>query len=717
MKILLVPIIAAVLAVAFIAYRGTIPGISKRLRIFLTALRGAALVILVILLADPKCSRRQTVTETPIVAILIDRSESMDLPAEAWDEGRGSSRFEAAGKVAERLAATLRSRGATVLEYYFSDAIICEAGDSVPAPVQGTDIANSLLELSDKLEGENLCAVVVLSDGVETSPGLRSPELPGVPVFTVGFGDTLPPEDVGIRDVDYNAIVRVPSKTTIKVVLSASGTKSKKVRLRLLDGGDEIFGKDVVVPSGKRSVTEKMTIPITKEGRKNYLLAADVKGEDFERANNSREIVIDAEKAEVKVLVVSMSPDWELHFITRLLKREKMYSFDVMSGLSSHSGSIALKDPGEFRKLLPNYDLVVLGSLADDFPTADDAAALADFVENGSGGLLALPGRRSLYEMASAWRDLEAVLPLAGVPPIRFKLRYTEVLPGKDASMHPVTSDLLPILSRTEWQERAPFLGFHSGLKAKPGARILLETAEGASPVLAYGEAGAGRVALLAAGPIWRWKFLAEDRPVYDELMSRLLDVLARGEEAGRFSLTVRKNVYEAGEAVVVYAELFDQRMQALTGVPVKLEVSRVAEGGEEIPYQMIPMHREDPRSTRFKARIASLPPGTYRLRGEALVRGRRLNSSPSRIKISRISVEYREMIQNRKYLVDVARRTEAAYSDWRNAADLADGLRLERRVHRAVGEIPLRTSAIVFTVVTMLLGAEWIARKRAGMI
>jgi hypothetical protein len=260
-------------------------------------------------------------------------------------------------------------------------------------------------------------------------------------------------------------------------------------------------------------------------------------------------------------------------------------------------------------------------------------------------------------------------------------------------------------------------LGFYAGVSASPSAEPLIGVRGRAVPALAYATPGKGRVAAVAAGPLWRWKFLGGNSGVYDELMTRLLDVLTRGEESGRFVLVARKNVFDAGESPQLYAEVFNEKLQPITGVPVFLEISRVDSAGAETPLDRVPMRRESADATRLSATVEPLPTGHYSVRGSAELPDRVMQSKPLELRVSATSVEFRRTPQDRGALERVARRTGGAYMTPDDAGTLKDRVELSPRRVPVVSESVLRASAPFFLVVLALLSVEWLLRKRAGMI
>jgi hypothetical protein len=714
-----VVILASVLLLAaHFAYRRTTPSISTGYRAALLTLRIAAFLAIALLLMDPRWIYDSKRTEAATAIALIDRSASMGLPLSRG--AAGATRLEEAQRLSAELESAVESRGGKYTEAFFSSDLLSASTDTVDAEGQGTDIEQSLRSLHQKYEGENLAAVILISDGVDTEDRLvRGATLP-VPVFAVGLGDTTAPEDVRIQDVDYNSIVRAPSRTVIEATISHTGNGIKPVVLRLREEGRVVFEQDTLLTTSVREIAVNIPLEFKEPGRRSFVLeAVAMAGDDEEAENNRRDIVIEAEKAGVKILIVDLTPQWEVHFLTDFLRNDDTFDFDLISGFGNHP---SLRDghvlsAESFVDDLKDYDALVVASINDRFLDDRVTAAIKDFVLDSGKGLLVMPGPSSLYERRQAWSRLSDILPVRGNAPHRFQLQFTAVRPGAQAGSNPITSELVPLLSQTDWQQRTPLLGYYASLIPKTGVEVLLETDGHRAPAFIYQSIGKGRVAMLSVGPLWRWKFLADGNTLYDEMVSRLLDVLSRGEATERFLLFSKKNVYDSGEEATITAEIFNEKMQPVTGVPVKIEIARITDDGSEVPLQMVAMEREGSDNPRFRSVLPPLPPGNYRISGAAELPERTIAPQPIEISVSEVSVEFQNVTQDRDNLIRIAGQSGGSYRTPGDVADLARRMALPPRVVETTVEMSLRTNLFVFSVIVLLLGVEWIIRKRAGMI
>ena len=707
---------AALIAVAVFAYWRTTPELPQRTRLWLAALRTAAFVVLTLLLLDPRAVRHGERDEPARVVLLVDRSASMSLPASGW--AGGETRFDAAARTARTLESALDERGAEVETVYFSDGAQFAASDSVRPDGQGTNVVRALEDVARRFEGEHLAAAVVLGDGVETETSLVRRAPPALPTWTIGFGDTLAPNDVRVAGVDYSPIVRAPSRAIVAATVASTGPERKRVHVRLAEGARTVFERDTTLAPGVSEATVRIPVRVTEPGRREFVLSVETDGADLRADNNRRDIVIEVEKSRAKILIVDLTPAWELSFVTALVARDPAYECEVFVTARRTAAPVgSVKRPEAFVPSLAGADAVVLSSVSDEFLTPATVDAIRRFVTEKGGGLLVLPGPSSLFETGAAWGRLAEILPVKGSAPMTFTLQYTMLGPGAQAASNPATADLVPLFSQVEWQERAPLLGFYPGLAPTAATEVLLGVRGRSVPALAYATAGKGRVATVAAGPLWRWKFVAESNGVYDELVARLFDVLTRGEESGRFVLTSRKNVFDAGERPELYAEIFNEKLQPVTGGAVRVEIARVDSSGAETPLEQTPMQRESADSPRLVADLGALPAGRYVAHGTADLPGKTLQSKPLEFRVSTTSVEFQRTPQDRDALLRIARRQGGDYLAPDQVAALVDQLSLDQRRVPTVSESVLRASAPLFLILLALLSGEWLLRKRAGMI
>jgi hypothetical protein len=192
-------------AMAMAVYRITVPPVSSVKRIVLISLRSSGLFFLFLLIGEPLLSLITHSVDQPTAAVLIDNSQSMAIKDKA---GRRDEMLKSI--LSSSVWRQINKDGR--VNYSLFDGKIRNlsaiAEDSLKLNGEVTDIAEALKSIKQTSASSNLQAVVLITDGNSTvgmNPLYEAEEL-GVPVFTIGVGDTSEQKDILIRKVLTNEI-------------------------------------------------------------------------------------------------------------------------------------------------------------------------------------------------------------------------------------------------------------------------------------------------------------------------------------------------------------------------------------------------------------------------------------------------------------------------------------------------------------------------------
>ena len=132
-----------------------------------------------------------------------------------------------------------------------------------------TSIANSLRGILDEARFSSLAAVVLSSDGADTSGGLTADELAeiaafGVPVHTIGVGRTTIPEDVELAEVT------VPDKalpgSTVSARVTVMHDAPASTHLKIYDGDELLQLVPLELRAEAGTTTEWIDVALTEAG-------------------------------------------------------------------------------------------------------------------------------------------------------------------------------------------------------------------------------------------------------------------------------------------------------------------------------------------------------------------------------------------------------------------------------------------------------------------
>ncbi len=716
-------LLPAALVLALWAYRRTTPPLAPRQRLVLTALRATAYACLCLVLASPVWNRERHDPQRARIAVLIDESASMSNN----DGPGGPTRLERARTALGTLRDALR--GAPVDLEVVPFAAAPDAPQSAEAYLAAartavgpaTDPLGAMAATADRLRGQNLQAIVLLSDGRPTQGGLDpgSRTDPGQPVFAIGLGDSLAGRDLAIGRCEYSSIAYVESEAEIDVRIESSGFRGQASTLHLRQGERDIFSTHLRFDQDRSRVSVRVPVQLHEPGRQRYRLVLDaLPGERTER-NNAREISIEVLRNRIRVLVVAARPDWDVAFWARALRsdpsvRPTVVTQDVNGGWRNAEDGRAFEWPRGVA-WTRDYDLYILGTPGTAW-RGDSAKELRTAVERGK-GLLVLGGRDGVLGDAASF---EAIGPLLPVARLRVRgTRFGQSLPrlAPQGRLHPVTGALLPLADAAGTLTGLPPLLGQADLAANVGALTLLSTdANPALPLLVVGRAGEGQVAVVNGFPLWRWGFAANPvvRQSVGAFTSGMVRWLTQPRDITAVQVTTPKPVYESGAAVEIYAHVLDPQYAPLADAQVRTDVRRVDDGS---PSGNALLEPRGGQPGEYQASIPGLAAGEYEAEAVATHGGREVGRARVRFTVDAYSIEFADARQDVDFLREIAARTGGRYVGPEAVAGLVQDLPHAARDILVRSEIEIWNTTPLFVLFVLVLGVEWLMRKRFGLL
>jgi len=703
-----IAVAVVLIAAAFVLYRRTLPPLGPGRRAALALLRSAAFALLLLFLLEPAIVSTTQRRRAPVVPVLLDRSRSM-----ALIDGTRGTRYEGAESAAREMPRLLG--GASVPVVPFSAGADPSLGASDPFPPadgEGTDIAGALESAAARYQDENLAAIVLLSDGrVTRGVSGRVPPV-AVPVFAVGYGDTLEGKGLSVEEVEYPRVTYTGVRERITATIRYSLPKGDRATVRLLDDGtvvDEFRSSEL---SGEGRLEARLDWAPGEEGiRRLEVRAAPVEGEII-TVDNTEQLRVTVLKDKVGILYVDRHPDWDMAFLSDMAAgspRLKIETVVWSPGRGYRLTSGAQWSAPAYEGALAAYDLVIVGD-GEPFAGREAMAALEGYVSHG-GGLLLLASERSLLFDAAARDALGGVLPLrAGGIPV-FTSGEFPALPAPDGGE---ILDRLTVPGE-RFDRLPPLAAVARGFEATAGALVpfVVEAGGTARPLIALQRHGEGICGVIAGVGLYRWRLAGPaGAEAYRVLLSGLIEYLAGGHREPGLEVVADRTVYRAGERIRVDAYAADRRAEAL----VRGEVSPVGGGGGEPPVTF--NFSPDPeRPGVWGATLDPLPPGGYEIRGTMPSTSGPPAEGRARIDVEPVSVEMLRTSRDAPYLERIAATTGGALVDPHRLASLRDLIDLEPDTVETRTVRSLRGSALLLAAIVAALAAEWLLRKLWGLV
>ncbi len=688
---------------AWATYRSTVPPQPPRTRAALIALRSLALALVFFLLAEPIVRRILTEEQPPVLAILVDASESIALQDSLTGNGLRAA-------LADFLAA-LPAGVDTRLYAFSATSSRLSALDSLAFDGVRTDIARSLEDVQQGLQGENVQGIVLVSDGNVTSG--RNPlyvaERAATPVFPVVVGDTSALRDVRVRRIVTNRVAYTNSVVPVQVGVQAIGYGTEAVTVTLR-AGDTVLDQQRVTlaPGGAEAVVDLAFTP-QSEGAVRLTASVTRLADEATYRNNLQTTTVQIRSDRRKVLLLGAAPEPDVSALRQALERDA--SIEVTVRVQKSAGVF-------YEGALPTlggFDVIVLAGYPGAVADAATIAQVRSAAEAGV-GLVFFATSRTDYGMMTRLRDVLPAVP-AGFPP-----RFTEAfpIPTPAGTTHPILD--IPQAPSLDRKRLPPLQSPDVRWSLAPDARVLATSeVRGVrldDPLLVVRRTPRLRVAMLLGTGVWRWNTLPRDledaAPFWPAFVSNLVRWTATRDDSRRVRVEPIESVFSGSEAVLFTGQVYDESLQPVDEARVQVDVT--APDGTVRPFVMQPLG-----SGRYTLDAGTLPPGDYRFKAVATREQQPLGDDAGVFSVGALALEFQELRADFGLMQGLAQRTSGRLFMQATLDSLPGYLsRLPTFAPTVVAreaELPLHDRWPFLLAIVLLLTAEWVLRKRSGLV
>jgi hypothetical protein len=692
----------ALLVLAFFLYRRTNPPQPLYLRIILGLVRVIAVVALMAALAEPVITYTREYERPRRLALLIDRSASMDR------EEQGKTRSARLDSLLSSQAMERwRSEGA-VTEYPFG-ASLAVAGAKIDR--EATGMGTALGELNRLELGKPSDYWLLLSDGnsnrgpqpTEVATSLR------VPVTSVGLAAGGGQVDVGISDLDYNSVVYSGQPTQITIKLTWQATDNRTAAVQLTDSGQVLAEAAFEIDQADGFAEIPLRYVPGRPGQRLLQVRIPLGDDESNADNNSQTISVKTLKGRMAVLLVSSSPDYEVGFLKRFLDRSDRYDVDLVV-LGRSAGNLAGRFPDRQTEL-NRYDLVILDD-PDPNLLQSQQALLRPYLGERGGGLWIQYGSKLASVSSGLPVDLLPFYPSARTSPI-YASRHA--VPTEGQLFHPIVrlADSRAEI-RAVWSDLPPFSMVIPCDQIADDAVVLAQVdgpvPDNASrlPALGYRRVGPGKVLASAVQPFWSWDFeavaFAGETDAYEKFVDGAIRWLTVQDDFDPVRVLPQREVFNRGETVRFDGYAFDQGYRPIAGASgiVVLE-----HDGDRFETDLL-----DAGEGKFRAEFKNLAPGEYRYEGTISKDGRQLKQNRGTIVVESFSLEEFDQSGDPASLAALSQATGGRYVAYNEFDRALAGLDPSPVKISLTEEFSLWGNLWLLLIFVGALALEWVLRK-----
>lgn len=650
-------VIALIVLLSAVGPRGGQVGLRRRLVLSLLRL-GVIALLLFIMLRPYRIDTHKEQQETN-VAVLIDRSRSM----QTIDESVEKSRWEMVQQsiadcepILERLA-----KKKMKIEWYTF------AGDPTPVPAK---VVKGKVQLPEKPTGEEtaigaaldwvarppkdsnksrrLLGVILLSDGAqrvlppkknaapkESSPKDMTPlaaaeslRFSDYPLYTITYGKSRIADAVSIAGLLVPETVFIKHKLPITITIRAQGMAGKKALVKLFHGVDEehldkVEEQMVDMPTGLATQTVDFTLTPNTPGLHYIRVEIPRQNGEHKTDNNKMSAEFTVLDGGIKALYIEGTPRPEARYLRKSLGLSPSIELDYLRfDKNSRPGDL-------LERFQPDrYDVYILGDIDSTLFTKEELDRLAATIEDGA-GLLMLGGMQSFGPGGYDKTALDVVLPIIMDPlkrqrpgdSLRGDLHVNKpllMLPtAHSAGRSPMLLGPDQAASLEMWKELPPLTGANI-LKPKVSG-VTLAQADGI-PLLIEHYPGKGIAAALAVDTTWRW-WIRGKQKTHKLFWRQLVTYLSQIRTTRTTSAWVRteSSVYSPGQSVRVIVGVDSPTADSGSDVQIKARIFPF--GNKAIEGKPIQMRRGE---KYFEGTISNLPsPGKYTVQVTAIADGK----------------------------------------------------------------------------------------------
>lgn len=693
-------------------YRRTVPDVSTGRRAVLMGLRFSALFVVLFLLFEPIWRTLSEDERPPILAVLVDDSQSLSLTT-----GTEGDSLDLSEAVRETVRTLPRDAVGGETRFFAFDALVERLPDDVPADSlrfdgSRTDMAQALDVVRDELRDQNLGGVLLISDGqynTGRNPLYRADRYP-VPIYTVAVGDTTRRRDLQIRRVTTNDIAYVDTELPVQVGLRAQDFGGEQVVVALSRGGETVASTSLRLPEGTAEVPVDLTYTPQDVGFQQLVVSVTRLPGEVTYRNNSETFTVRALESKRRLLVLGAAPSPDFANVRQLLQQDS--KLEVTTFVQKQRGTFY---EGALPAEMEAFDVIVLVGYPGRLADADAMERLADAAEAGTPLLFLLTRQTDLGHLRQHFVD---VLPVA---PARSRTTFAE------ASMVVTPrGEQHPILDASEDRRRLnqlpPLFINESRWEASPDARVLATVdVRGVAlddPMLVVRQRTDTRSAALLGAGTWRWKNLPEDLEAlsgfWPRLFSNLVQWLTTPDDDRRVRVEPVRDVFAGSETVEMTGQVYDESLNPVDDASVSVDVT--APDSATYPYTMDPVG-----NGRYVLEAGTLPEGTYQYTAVAERRGVPLGSDRGTFAVGALTLEFKETQANAALLRQIAQRSGGRFLSTADLSTLPDALSASERFQPTVREETRETELWhlpgLLALIILLLSTEWFLRKRSGMV
>lgn len=684
----------------------------------------ALIALLLFMLWHPAISVARLRPQQNVVAVLVDHSRSMGIA----DDGK--TRLQDAEDVLSRqLLPDLDKRFQVRLYEFGRDAVRVDQARNLNADDNSTRIGDSLKHIASEAGTMPVGAIVLLSDGGDNTGGVDRDTISQlrqlrIPVNTIGFGPDHFAKDIEIADVSTPARALAQSRVSARVAIRQHGYAGSRVKLMVRENDHPIAQQEILL---KPDVDQSETILFNAgaAGAHSFQIGIEPQEGEENKLNNAVVRLVNVAEKKMRILYFEGEPRWEYKFIRRAVLDFDDPALELVSAVRTTQNKTYQQGgaPDELKDGFPpteeglfKFDGLIIGSVEASYFTTEQQTWIRDFADRRGGGVLFLAGRFALADGGYAKSPLAEMMPLH-IPTEKTWSRDFATATLTDAGRESVITRIEDDRDQNaaRWLKMPQVANYAVMGTPKPGAEVLMDVAENGhrpTPLLAIQNYGRGRVGIFATAGSWRWKMLQDHTDRTHAMFWQQLMRWMVNETPGQVLTSTPHQVLADDTHLPLRVSVRDKSYQPVSGATVETTIVRPDGGSDVIELKPDPL---EPGT--YTGDYTAEKPGTYV--AETAARQDKTDLGRDALTFRREDgvAENFGAAQNRDLLEKLASDTGGNYYTPANAKKLTDEVAVSEAGITAHDNLDLWDMPILFLLVILIRGGEWLLRRKWGVV
>ena len=639
----------------------------------LAGLRFTSLFLVMSLILHPLANLVTYEDEKPVLAIALDNSVSVALKSDTLRI------FSAVEKLEEQA----KTKGMEVALFNLNEQT--ELKD-VRFDNKKTDLNQQIRTIEKTFQNKNLSAITLISDGIYNE-GFSPANVTYLhPIFTIGLGDTIPPLDISIREINANNIVYQGNQFVAEVLLSANGYTDQNVSLRIVRNGETVAKENIVI---QPQMSVSFELDADKAGLYRYTAMIDHMDGDVSATNDQLDFYVDIINGKENILIVAPSPHPDIRAIRTALGGSENYQTHLfIPGVSevntNESFDVVIYHQAFGRREVP---LTNIGNLTKDAATF--------FLINSTPDPMRLAN--------------EAHITLEG-----YSRQTDQVTPSLVTSFSKFTIDEESSKAYSNYPSIAvPFAEYQLN---GPHDVLLFQKVGSVStqrPLLTYYDDGTNKMAIMMGTGIWKWRLqeaaITGKSENFDDLIRKTVQYLTVRNDKRKFRIAPTERIFEEGQLVSFRAEVYNDVYERIGSIPIAITITDASNSSRSYDYTSDASNDLLP--------LGTLSAGSYQFLATAMLPSEKLSVSGEFL-VTRTQLEMIQQQANHNLLRQIATQTNGSFALLEDLESLEISFNQKefRTIIRSYKEfVPLRHSIWLLCLVILLASAEWFLRKYLG--